>query len=116
MPNNRPQRLVFRPLFLLGLLIAVMSLGVWQSTGEGTKSVAAESPRYIPNRYIVMLREDMNEQLVADLLNLRDDATVNHVYSDVFSGVAGEFSDEVAEGLAWWVHIDESDEYVFPLS
>ncbi|MCI0778218.1 MAG: S8 family serine peptidase, partial [Chloroflexi bacterium] len=99
MPNERRQRLVSRPLFLLSLLIAVVSISVWQSTGEDARPVAAESPTYIPNRYIVTLRDGVSPRLFASLLNIHKDATVIHTYSSAVRGFAGAFSDDIADGL-----------------
>ena len=99
MPNERRQRLVSLPLFLLTLLIAVVSFSVWQSTGQDTSPVAAESPTYIPNRYIVTLRDGVSPRLFASLLNIHKDATVIHTYSSAVRGFAGAFSDDIADGL-----------------
>ena len=99
MPHKQRQRLLFRPLLLLAMLIAVVSFGVWQNAGENTRSAAAESPRYIPNRYIVTLRDGVSPDLFGSLLNTHRDATVIHTYSSAVRGFAGAFSDDVADGL-----------------
>ncbi len=99
MPNQRRPRLGFRPLFLLSLLAALVFVSVWQSTGADTRVVAAKSPGYIPNRYIVTLRDGVSPELFGSLLNTRKDATVVHTYDSAVRGFAGAFSDEIAEGL-----------------
>ena len=99
MPNEQYQRLVSRPLFLLGVLITVVSFGVWRSTGEDTRSVAAESPRNLPHRYIVTLRDGVSPELFGSLLNTHKDATVIRTYGSAVRGFAGSFSDRVADAL-----------------
>ncbi len=91
--------LVFRPLLLLVLLIVFVSLGVWHSTTADTGFVAAENQDYIPDRYIVTLRNGVSPELFGSMVNTHSDATVIHTYSSAISGFSGAFSDEVAGDL-----------------
>ena len=88
--------LVFRPLLSLFLLVALLSLGVWHSTTADTGLVAAEDQDYIPDRYIVTLRNGVSPELFGSMVNTHSDATVIHTYSNAISGFSGAFSDEVA--------------------
>lgn len=99
MSNERRRRQVSCPLFLVSLFVTIVAFGVWQSTGEDTRLFAAESPRYVPDRYIVTLRDGVSPKLFGALVNAHEDATVIHTYDSAVRGFAGEFSDEVANGL-----------------
>ena len=91
--------LVFRPFLSLVLLIALVSLGVWHSTTADTRFVAAENQDYIPDRYIVTLRNGVSPELFGSMVNTHSDATVIHTYSSAIRGFSGAFSDEVAGDL-----------------
>ena len=89
------RRFILLPLALLLAGIAFSAMPAGAASGDGF----ADDDEIVPNRYIVTMRDGVQADGYATLLNLRQDAIVIHTYHDAMQGFAGAFSPDVIEAL-----------------
>ncbi len=83
---------------VMAVLVAFSGVALAQTTAPaGPAPASAKDP--IPNKYIVVLRDDVNPRAVASEHANRHAASVSHIYESAIRGYAAELPEQALQGV-----------------